>query len=423
MTITILQGNWIDRLRELPPESVHCVVTSPPYFGLRSYLDDDDPEKALELGSEKTPEEYVWKLVEGFREVRRVLRKDGTCWCNLGDSYAGDRQSHATTDSRRRDNERIPRSDRCINGLKPKDLIGIPWMVAFALRADGWFLRSDIIWHKPNPMPESAGDRPTKSHEYLFLLSRSRHYYYDKEAILEQTTGTAHPRVSGSAAAEIALARSLGGNTVESNQGLAGVNPKAREKQAGVSATSSMVRAAVLPVQNRNRRSVWSIPSAAYSGAHFATFPPDLVKPCILAGTSAGGCCPKCGSPYGRMIEEGAPNLAQQQSCGGDLNGEYHGQARKDYQGGKAQDASATKARILAGMVERVTVGWAPSCQCAAGDPISCTVLDPFGGSGTTGQVAAELARNAILIELNRKYIPLIRDRLNHTTPGLPLGI
>ena len=214
MTVQILRGDCRQLLKTLPDDSVHCCVTSPPYWGLRSYLPDGHPEKCLEIGSEPTLEAWVQTMVEVFREVRRVLRPDGTLWLNLGDAYAGSRcggsgwpgstlngaqtdharQAKHFTKSARRDDALIPRSDRAVTGLKPKDMMGQPWRVAFALQADGWWLRQEIIWHKPNPMPESTRDRCTKAHEHVFLLSKSERYFYDFDAMQEPVTGGANAR-------------------------------------------------------------------------------------------------------------------------------------------------------------------------------------------------------------------------------------
>ena len=190
MRNTILCGDVLDMLATVPDGIVQCCVTSPPYWGLRSYLDNDDPDKPLEMGLEPTPEQYVEKMVAVFREVKRVLRDDGTLWLNLGDSYAGHHGNKRVPDDKAPSNkpgyvENMRATTAGISGLKPKDLVGIPWRVAFALQADGWWLRSDIIWHKPNPMPESVRDRPTKSHEYIFLLSKSKRYFYDADAVRE----------------------------------------------------------------------------------------------------------------------------------------------------------------------------------------------------------------------------------------------
>lgn len=257
----IIEGNCIDVLPTLLTGSVNCCVTSPPYWGLRDYGHGD------QLGLETTPEEYVEKIVSVFREIRRVLRPDGTLWLNLGDSYigaAGGRQGKNSqmadrSVSKARANRIL---DKKCEGLKPKDLAGIPWRVAFALQADGWWLRSDVIWAKSNPMPESVTDRPTKSHEYLFLLSKSARYFYDAEAIAEQTTDPEY-REKGKI-----RPTATGGKGFEIRGGL--------HKQEG----GRLIR---------NRRTVWTIPTQPFPGAHFAVMPPALVEPCILAGCPIGG--------------------------------------------------------------------------------------------------------------------------------------
>ena len=260
----ISHGDALTVLQDMPDQSVQCCVTSPPYWGLRDYGVDG------QLGLEKTPEEYVLKMVEIFEEVRRVLKDNGTLWLNLGDSYAAQRggthqpaetlaggQHGYTSDGNRTNRGRgdiyIPSRNAGAIGLKHKDLVGIPWRVAFALQADGWYLRSDIIWSKPNPMPESVKDRPTKAHEYIFLMSKSAKYYYDQDAIREDFADD--------------------GMGIDNPQsGLAkGVWTKGQE-QGG-----------------RNRRSVWTVSTQPFPGAHFAVFPPKLIEPCILAGCQEGG--------------------------------------------------------------------------------------------------------------------------------------
>ena len=253
----IYQGNCLDVLRTMPDQSVHCCVTSPPYFGLRDY------GNAAQIGLEQTPAEYVARLVDVFREVRRVLRDDGTLWLNIGDSYAmstkgagGQGKQHTNAGSIHKSRAwRIPPE------LKPKDLIGIPWRVAFALQADGWWLRQDIIWHKPNPMPESVRDRCTKAHEYIFLLTKSEQYYYDADVIREP-----HARLWN---------ETNGGN-------MADVGHK---KNGKIESRQTHPKGYPLPNPlGRNRRSVWTVATKPYKGAHFATFPPALIEPCILAG-------------------------------------------------------------------------------------------------------------------------------------------
>lgn len=320
--LQILTGDCRSILKTLPEKSVQCCVTSPPYWGLRDYGHAD------QIGLESTPQAYVETMRQVFKEVWRVLKDDGTLWLNLGDSYSGSgkggnpdegkqatnrgsqtigvlygktgetaRQAAVTNVSRRLCSEQ---------GMNPKNLIGIPWRVAFALQEDGWYLRSDIIWAKPNPMPESVTDRPTKSHEYIFLLTKNDRYFYDLQSISEPVVYIDD------------VGRERNGRNMN------GVTGTHRTSSGG-----SIFR---------NKRSVWTVPTGSYSDSHFATFPPDLIKPCILAGTKPGD-----------------------------------------------------------------------------------TVLDPFGGSGTTGMVALELGRKAILIELNPAYSKLCEQRCN-ITPGLPLG-
>lgn len=301
---TLYLGDCLESLKEIPDRVVRTCVTSPPYFGLRDYGVDG------QIGQEKTPEEYTQKLVDVFSEVRRVLRDDGTLWLNLGDSYAGSGRGNnpngkqGTNRGTRFDNNNrgfVP------NGLKPKDLIGIPWRVAFALQADGWYLRQDIIWAKPNPMPESVTDRCTKSHEYIFLLSKSQKYYFNNEAIREDSAD-----YEGS---ENRYKSEFGGtkNKQLLKSGQVQTRPIGMREFDG----------------KRNKRDVWTITTSPYKAAHFATYPRELVQPCILAGSSEGD-----------------------------------------------------------------------------------TVLDPFGGSGTTAAVALSLGRKAITCEMNTDYAELIKDRI-----------
>jgi len=265
----IYVGDCRQSLQLLEAESVQCCVTSPPYYGLRDYGVDG------QIGLEETPEQFIAQLVDVFREVRRVLRDDGTLWLNIGDSYArtggSDRKpsATATVGNTIRSMEAMPsRKQRAPDGLKEKDLIGIPWMLAFALRADGWYLRQDIIWHKPNPMPESVRDRCTKAHEYVFLLSKSERYFYDAEAAREQCSEDMQRRAAKG------HTRGAGGKIDASRQD---------------ADTLRGEHAKVINVSNgRNRRSVWTVATRPYKGAHFATFPPALIEPCILAGSRPG---------------------------------------------------------------------------------------------------------------------------------------
>ena len=290
-----------ESLRTLPEASVHTVCTSPPYWGLRSYLDADDANKVMEIGLEATPDAFVAGLVEVFREIKRVLRPDGTLWVNLGDSYArqgGDVKDFGTSSAMKGAtlHDQRPQSTPP-EGLKPKDLVGIPWRVAFALQADGWYLRQDVIWHKPNPMPESVTDRCTKAHEYLFLFAHpdsGGRYYYDNEAIKEATT------------------------TAPANRDRTGEGYQAAYPHGDRFSKGERVWGAD---NKKNKRSVWSVPTAPYQGAHFATWPPELVRPMVLAGCPVGGTVldPFSGSATTGMValQEGRNYI------GTDLNSDY----------------------------------------------------------------------------------------------------
>ena len=414
MAITILNGDVLDHLKGLPDCSVQCVVTSPPYWGLRDYgtakWEGGDPDckhnpqkpdggeradRSLPLGRggiykdtcgkcgavridnqiglEKTPEEYTQKMVVVFREVKRVLRDDGTLWLNLGDSYASTGKEGGDID--RDVGMDIERGRGILNKhplIKPKDLVGIPWAVAFALRADGWYLRSDIIWSKPNPMPESVTDRPTKAHEYMFLLTKKAKYYYDADAVREPLQ-------------ECSIERAKYGWN-----GTMVFDEKGKETYRSQPDPVDKMGERRSPTTGRNRRTVWEIATQPTPEAHFATFPEALVEPCIKAGTSERGCCSKCGAPMERVSEKGETLNRTSE------NGQGNGELNKSGRFGDSQ----TK-----------TTGWQPTCKCNA-DTVPCVVLDPFGGSGTTAKVARDLKRDCILIELNPKYIGIAREKL-----------
>ena len=502
----ILQGDVLAGLATLPDESVHCVITSPPYWGLRAYgtepqlwggnpacqhdwdtvhpagyrSSDTNPgplqsegnkerERLTsdicskcgawkgELGLEPTPDMYVEHLTEIFREIRRVLREDGIDWLNLGDSYCsngiyiGDyKERHPEHHDLHTDNsERYPQKRRGFRAgewnLKAKDMVGIPWRVAFALQNDGWWLRCDVIWSKPNPMRESIRDRPTKSHEYVFLLSNNFRYFYDQDAIREVPSS-----------APLASWDNYGGK---------GWHNHKDDLTQGQSQSKEMAQ--VCHPMGRNRHSVWTITTQPFPDAHFATFPEALVEPCIQAGTSERGCCPRCGAPWERVVEKGEPDEERKAACGADSTGEYHGESEKfkkqdalgkaTYTGFNArwkakqvQNASDVKRRILEGMRERIS-SWRPCCEhyprtdewreyipgrdltpeeieenkrIAAlraellalweplNDAIPCTVLDPFAGSGTVAKVARDRNRSSVSIELNPAYTQMIKKRL-----------
>lgn len=283
-SVQLIQGDALDVLKTLPDEYVNCVVTSPPYWGLRDYNVDG------QIGLEPTPEAYIHKMMAVFREVRRVLKDDGTLWLNLGDSYAGSGKGIGSDNGKAvfTDGE-VAKTNWKMSGLKPKDLVGIPWRVAFALQADGWYLRSDIIWAKPNPMPESVTDRPTKAHEYLFLLSKRERYYYDQEAIQEQAS-----EYTGRAATFDRTGNPVADHIIP-NQSAA--QHRARpDKQRGHGRRHDGFNDRLDAMEKadqcsgmRNKRTVWTVATQPYAEAHFATFPEALIEPCILAGAPAGG--------------------------------------------------------------------------------------------------------------------------------------
>jgi DNA modification methylase len=374
-------------LDTLPEASAHCVVTSPPYWLQRDYGVEG------QLGLEATPDEYVAKLVEVFREVRRVLRDDGTLWLNLGDSYgvannrnSGARQTKPATNTSRDDALAFNSGTyRSLPGLKPKDLIGVPWRVAFALQADGWWLRSDIIWNKPNPMPESVTDRPTRTHEHVFLLAKSARYFYDADAVREAGVYSGPPKP---------------GHRAE--DGYPGQIPRAgnlgRPAETG-----------------RNLRDVWTITTKPYAAAHFAVFPPEIPKRCIQAGTSERGACAECGAPWERVVERTTVRqLADQAGTWTERPGAAgYGKAAGSSQRADARSGLSASNSHNAGTPQspRIeTTGWRPTCDHDA-PAVPCVVLDPFLGSGATAMVAQDLGRRWLGCELNPEYAPLIDKR------------
>lgn len=333
-TLRIIEGDNRETLKTMEAESVDCCVTSPPYWGLRDYGVDG------QIGLEDSLGEWLDKMVEIFAEVRRVLRDDGTCWVNMGDCYntsgrktagAGQYWERAASTQR---SAKVKQRSRMLS-LKNKDLVGQPWRLALALQEDGWWLRRDIIWHKPNPMPETVYDRPTTAHEYIFLLTKSSKYFYNWEEAREPVTGNSHSRGDGvnkKVKAPDGWDQAAGAHGTIHREGRA--KGKTRPKQ---NASFSAAVSGVSEDETRNWRSVWKISTEKFGGAHFATFPQELPRRCIIAGCPMGG-----------------------------------------------------------------------------------TVLDPFGGSGTTGQVALELGRSAVLCELNPEYVALIKQRCA-ITPDLHL--
>jgi DNA modification methylase len=339
-----------------------------------------------ELGLEPTPELYIDHMVEIFREVRRVLHPSGVIWVNMGDSYngSGGAGGDYNEGGLKEGQPRYP--GRNVGTLKPKDLVGIPWMLAFALRADGWWLRSDIIWSKPNPMPESVTDRPTKAHEYLFLLSKSKTYYYDADAVRESFK---RPELLGKT-------RQMG-TPLKGEHPLQKANRIVRVNRYGNPA-------------GRNRRTVWHIATAPYSGAHFATFPPALVEPCIKAGSSEHGVCPRCRNPWRRVVEKPKPPkevfTRTRQDDGFTVQRGFHKDGSSVGSGQKLQNWYNEN--------PTTTLGWQPTCSCDL-EPVPAVVLDPFVGSGTTCMEARKLGRHGVGLDLSYPYLQLAKDRLGLT--------
>lgn len=542
--LTILEGDAIEQMRTLPAEHFHTIITSPPYWGLRDYkippsvwggdsncrhkwgatertiwankikgpnargLNGDDRCLLTKqhgewcqrcgawsgaFGLEPSAQLYVDHAVSIFREAMRVLRKDGTLWVNIGDSFAptgGDRRGHgngfnsivgATADAAMPRGGRIEQARNLKGaGLKGGDLVGMPWRVALALQADGWYLRRDNIWFKPNPMPESVMGWRWEKHRIKVKAGWTKDNHPSAQGGSDKSRSGAYGSHNGEKPSENAAeyVECPGCAKCEGNGGLilrrgnwrcttsheyvfqfsrsanyfcdaeaarerttgnahdrgAGVNPKA--KRAGKNSrmavdrdpahnTASQIRhkqnvsfsAAVRgTVGDRNMRSVWRVPTFSYRGAHFATFPAKLIRP-IVAAASPVKCCAGCGAPFAPVVERGEARAAQKRACGGDLNGHYHGQATKEFELHGAQNASSVKARILAGMVEKTVIGYRATCSCVSLGSSPARVLDMFGGSGTVGEVSIELGRSVVLIEIASQYIPLIRKRCSVMAP------
>jgi DNA modification methylase len=388
--VTLYHGDARAVLAELPAGSVQTCVTSPPYFGLRSYSGGEH-----EIGAEGDLDAYIANLVAVFEGVKRVLRDDGTCWVNLGDAYSGGGSYWPDAPSNRPDaakargapgaqinGARIKGQSRTpMPGLKPKDLMMVPHRVAFALQAAGWYLRSAIVWEKSNCMPESVTDRPTMSYEMIFLLAKNPRYFYDAEAIKEPaaplaTTGRRE--------------RNVGGRT------------------DGYTIAHGPVGT---PATGRNKRAVWSVPTQPLKAAHFAAWPEKLVEPMILAGSSEKGQCPipECRAPWVRETRRGGDVYT-----GIKENGNRYGSVAHI---SGAPHSAGRGAKRNFGHVASETTGWRASCPHADLDPVPQVILDPFAGSGRSGVVARKLGRHFIGIDLNSQYLDLSRVQITAVQP------
>lgn len=412
----IINCDVIEVLRQLESNSIHCCITSPPYYGLRDYGTEG------QIGLEPTPEEFIDKLISVFHEVYRVLRPDGTLWVNMGDSYFGSWGNYGGKNRGKGSQREIGNGSSVPNpaydGLeafrppqtakhskyKPKDRMFIPHRLALALLDDGWYARDEIVWAKPSPMPESVTDRCTKAHEFVFMFSKQERYFYDKEAI--QETSVSKEMRKG----------------FRGGDGTRYTNNRSFDNSA-----ESINGSGSLPQPNkRNKRSVWHVVSQGYPEAHFATFSPKLIEPMILAGTSTKGCCPECGSPAKRILNKTRKATRPGEKTkikvpsGWDTSKGSHGTIHKD---GRTKEPEYREVEEVGNRDPKRhctitdTIGWEPTCKCGKElyQFLPCTVLDPFAGSGTTLAVSLQHGRNAIGIEINPEYCNLIRKRIADT--------
>ena len=368
----VVECDAMTLLRSLPSDSVHCMITSPPYFGLRDYNANE------QIGREPSPEHYIKNLVDIFAEAKRVLRKDGTFWLNLGDTYSGGhRASYENNDVH------VPSTRPVMPfGLPGKNMLLIPSRVAIALQESGWILRNDIIWHKPSSTPESVTDRCTKSHEHIFFFVKSPRYYFDQDAIRTPLSASSMARAKSKA--EFMRKHHVGSKGKPIDERLyshAGLS-LGRNGKVGFNILGS------------NKRDVWSVAhGAGYSGEHYATYPPKLIEPCVLAG-SPQRVCEVCGAPYRRVTERTSMVVTPSKKSGG-----YGSRTTSNICGTVQEMPSVTM------------LGWEPTCECNAGTKPGI-VLDMFGGSGTTGLVARQHGRSYIMCDVNGDYVKMARDRL-----------
>lgn len=420
-----------DVRRGLPiaDKSVQCVVTSPPYWNLRDYQDD------RQMGSEETPELYVAGMVALFADVWRILRDDGVVWLNLGDTYCntdkwGGGGGNVGKQTLAADGsvpswDAVRRKKPHIDGIKPKDLVGIPWMVAFALRSAGWYLRSDCIWFKRNPMPESTEDRPGKAHEYVFLLTKSDRYFYDHVAVQETAVGG----TPGNKTHKGKTAYEGGDERHRTKAGLCNMGASETRNLRTVWDIEEDEWAQFLrwkADQEAAVPDVWDIPLTPFKGAHFATMPRALARRCLMAGTSAKGCCPECRTPWERVIEKdreptrpGANTKVAE--ARNKLPAEEPGRSR-----GAARFEKSTLGSIAGNRdpqrhtTTTRTVGWEPGCRCDTGEPVPCRVLDPFNGAATTGVEADSLGLDYVGTDCNADYLAMSARRIARPHAPMP---
>lgn len=407
--VRLLQGDAAAVLRRLPEASVHRVVTSPPYYGLRSYLPKGHPDKPEEIGLEETPAAYVARLQGTFREVWRVLTPDGVLFVNLGDSYSHGGRGKRDPDlwPKQSRNDHMPPRGKRRTGLAAKNLLGIPWRVAFALQDDGWILRAEIILAKRNPMPDSVADRVTRSHEQLFHFTKRRQAFWDREAIVERAVST-RPSGNGYHRPE-RISRNGAGQEHPWVPASATFRREGSKRAAVIPGrtvgTHRPDRADTRPEDIRNARSVWEITPRPDRSNHFAVMSSEVVARCLLAGTSAHGHCPRCGAGWRRIVERSAPIKGP--------NGPGTAKKIREYQGPHGETSVLDTSFYHA----RETVGWQPGCKHGDLPAVPAVVLDPFAGSGTTLLVALGHGRHALGIDLSREYVEMTRRRLGLFAP------
>lgn len=409
-------GDCGTSLSAVPDDSVHCCVTSPPYYGLRAYLPEDHPDKALEIGSEESPEEYVERMVGAFRHVRRVLHPSGTLWLNLGDTFANDVKGPNGQPGPALDgspNTEMPPKNWRGCGLKKKDIIGAPWMVAFALRADGWYLRQWCPWVKRNPMPDSTEDRPGTACETVFVLAKRSDYFFDMEAVKRSVSPSSAARLQQDIDHQDGSPRANGGSRKNRKMKAVG-NDETRNFRSSDLWFDSV---GMLLAEDSEQILGLDVTLKSYKGAHFAVMPKKLVEPCILAATSAKGVCPHCGEPWVRLVEKdrkptrpGRDTKVTAKMVGDTATATSKSYNRSNHIGNRDPKRHITVTQ---------TVGWRPGCTCPAAEPVPAVVLDPFVGSGTVLSVALEHGRRAVGCELNEANWPLIEARLRSSQTSL----
>ena len=409
MAVQLRTGDALSILRTLPDNSIHCVVTSPPYWNLRDYA------MPGMIGMEPTWDEHVAALLAIFQEIRRVLRPDGMMWLNYGDSSVtrvrgGHARARAGT--LQKTNVGSVRTGSSIPGLKRKDLMFLGVRLAMALQGQGWWVREQIIWRKSNAMPESASDRPARCYENLFICSKKARYFYDDYAVRSPVKQSTLERATRARSTQYQVP-GVKAHTGESFRAHLNENPKRPDKQrgsfrphAGFNDRWDLMTKEEQGANGARLKNVWDIAVSGFKGAHFATFAPTLAERCILLGTSAVGACVECGAPWKRILKDSPAYKKQKERL-----------RKISKRGQKGELVNVAFSGTPSMIANQLTVGWLPTCTHDTADIVPCKILDPFAGAGTTGLVANRLGRDAVLIELNPAYVKMAKDRLQAEAP------